>query len=177
LASVDVSDASQVFAWAERLKRQGHVPDLLITNAALINSPAPLWNVPTAEISAIIATNVLGTMYVLQAFLPAMIEQGRGVIVAISSGWGRTTDPDFAPYCCSKFAVEGLMQSVAQELPANLAVVSLSPGIVKTEMLIRCWGERAMDYEEPEVWAKRAAPFILDLSPEQNGATLTVPPP
>lgn len=176
-ARVDVSQASQVFDWAQRLERASHVPDILITNAALINAPAPLWQVSTSEIEAIISTNVLGTAYVLQAFLPAMIARGSGLIVTVSSGWGRTTDPDVAPYCCSKFAVEGLTLSLAQELPPNLAAVSLSPGIVRTDMLIRCWGERAMQYEEPAAWARRAAPFILEIRPELNGAQLTVPPP
>jgi NAD(P)-dependent dehydrogenase (short-subunit alcohol dehydrogenase family) len=173
---VDVSDRDQVFRWAERLVKRGYVPDILICNAALINRPAPLWQVPATEVHAIIATNVLGTAYTLQAFLPAMIERGSGLIITLSSGWGRATDPEMAPYCCSKFAVEGLTQALAQELPANLAAVTLSPGIVRTDMLLRCWGERALDYELPEVWAKRAAAFILGLSADRNGSQLTVAP-
>jgi NAD(P)-dependent dehydrogenase (short-subunit alcohol dehydrogenase family) len=52
----------------------------------------------------------------LQALLPPMIAKGSGMIVTLSSGWGRVTDPGFSPYCASKFAVEGLALSLAQEL-------------------------------------------------------------
>jgi NAD(P)-dependent dehydrogenase (short-subunit alcohol dehydrogenase family) len=177
VSAVDVSNPDQVFDWAKRLIRQGHVPDILITNAGLINDPAPLWGVPSDDVQALIATNVLGTAYVLQAFLPAMIERCSGMIITLSSGWGRSADANFAPYCASKYAVEGLTSSLARELPANLAVVTLSPGIVRTDMLFRCWGDKALEYELPPAWAKRAAPFILGLSADQNGQQFTVPAP
>ena len=177
VSPVDVRDRAAVERWAGALLSKGHVPDVLITNAALINEPAPLWKVSPAEVESIIATNVMGTSHVLQAFLPAMVERGRGLVITISSGWGRATDPEFAPYCASKYAVEGLTMSLAQELPSGMAAISLSPGVVRTDMLVRCWGNRALDYELPEQWAKRAAPFILELGPDANGSQLTVPPP
>lgn len=174
---VDVSDRGQVACWVEQLVGAGFVPDIVITNAGLINEPAPLWKIPPAEVQALMDTNVLGTAYVLQAFLPLMIVRGRGMIVSLSSGWGRYADVDFAPYCASKFAVEGLISSLSKELPGGLAAVTLSPGIVRTDMLFRCWGEQALDYELPDAWAKRAAPFILGLDARHNGQSLTVPTP
>jgi len=109
------------------------------------------------------------------AFLPAMIQRGRGLVVAISSGWGRTTDANVAPYCASKWAVEGLTLSLAKELPDNLGAITLDPGVVNTRMLQRCWPLRANEYPTADAWVTRAGPFILSLSALDNGKQLTVP--
>lgn len=175
--AVDVTDYAQVRTWADKLIGDDFVPDLLITNAGLINEPAPLWTVNPDEVKAILATNVLGTSNVFTAFLPTMIAHRKGILVALSSGWGRHADADFAPYCASKFAVEGLTLSLAKELPEGLAAVTLSPGVVQTEMLFRCWGEKARNYELPEAMVARAAPYLAGLTIEQNGQQLTVPAP
>jgi NAD(P)-dependent dehydrogenase (short-subunit alcohol dehydrogenase family) len=82
-----------------------------------------------------------------------------------------------APYCASKFAVEGLTSALAKELPSGLAAVTLSPGIVSTDMLRKCWPGRSEEYELPDSWARRAAPFILRVSVADNGSQLTVPAP
>lgn len=55
-----------------------------------------------------------------------MIARGSGVIVNFPSGWGRSTSPEVARYCCTKWGVEGL----TQELPSGLAAVTLNPGIL-----------------------------------------------
>lgn len=174
-APVDVAQPEQVRGWAEQVLRQSGPPDLLINNASLINQPAPLWQVPPAEFSQVLAVNVEGVVHVLQAFLPAMLPAGHGVIVNISSGWGRRAEAGLAPYCASKFAVEGLTQSLAQELPKGIAAVSLDPGGgINTEMLQACLGSDAARYQSPEAWARKAAPFMLALTAADNGKALTV---
>ncbi|MFO0997071.1 MAG: SDR family NAD(P)-dependent oxidoreductase [Alphaproteobacteria bacterium] len=175
--AVDLTKSGEVFAWAKAVTARGHVPDLLVCNAGAINSPLPLWKLPSAEVEQVVATNVLGVAYTLQAFLPAMIERGRGIAVALSSGWGRHVDPDVAPYCASKFAVEGLTLALATELPKGLAAVTLNPGIIATEMLEKCWPGRAEGCETAAMWAARASDFILGISIDQNGAQLSVPSP
>jgi NAD(P)-dependent dehydrogenase (short-subunit alcohol dehydrogenase family) len=171
--SLDVCDDAQVRAWAEQVCRDG-APDLLVNNAAMMNHPAPLWTVPAEEFSGIIDVNIKGVVNVLRHFLPAMIEKGRGVIVNISSGWGRSASAEVAPYCATKWAIEGLTQALAEELPHGLAAVPLNPGIVNTDMLHICWAEAANDYPDAVQWAKRAVPFLLRLGPKDNGRSLTV---
>jgi NAD(P)-dependent dehydrogenase (short-subunit alcohol dehydrogenase family) len=173
-AVVDVADDAAVAAWAHKLLRTHPAPDLLINNAALINANAPLWEVPVAEFDALIDVNIKGVANVLRHFLPAMIARGSGVVVNLSSGWGRSTAPDVAPYCASKWAIEGLTRALAQELPRGLAAVPLNPGVIDTDMLRSCFGESAGSYPSPEEWAKRAAPFLLKLGPRDNGQPLTV---
>jgi len=97
------------------------------------------------------------------------------VVVNFSSGWGRATAAEVAPYCATKWAIEGLTQAFAQELPPGMAAVPLNPGIIDTDMLRSCFGEDAGSYLSPEEWAEKAVPFLLKLGAKDNGKALTVP--
>ena len=171
--SVDVSQPVKVSIWAEHVMGTG-VPDILINAAGLMNDPAPLWEVPAEKLAQLISVNVTGVANVIRAFVPAMVEKKRGVIVNFSSSWGRSVSPNVAPYCASKWAIEGLTRALAEELPEGMAAVPLNPGIIDTAMLRQCWAEGAAAYPKPEAWAEKAAPFILDLDPKDNGKPLTV---
>jgi NAD(P)-dependent dehydrogenase (short-subunit alcohol dehydrogenase family) len=171
---VDVTDAAAVAGWAAEALAKYGPPELLINNAALMNTPVPLWEVPTDEFAAVIDVNVKGVFHVIRAFVPAMAARKRGVIVNLSSGWGRSTAPDVAPYCASKYAIEGLTLALAQELPKGMAAVPLNPGIIDTDMLRQAWADGASRYPKPDAWAKRAAPMLLALGAEENGRSLTV---
>lgn len=172
---VDVTSDEQVAAWARETMAALGPPDLLLNNAAIINHNAPLWRVPAKEFSDVIDVNIKGVTNVIRHFAPAMIERGSGVIVNFSSGWGRSTDAEVAPYCATKWAIEGLTQALAQELPPGLAAVALNPGIIDTDMLRSSFGGSASSYPSPQQWAKRAVPFLLKLGPRDNGKPLTVP--
>ena len=150
-------------------------PDLLLNVAAIINRNAPLWDVPAREFSDVIDINIKGVANVIRHFVPAMIRRGSGVIVNFSSGWGRSTDAEVAPYCATKWAIEGLTRAFAEEVPPGFAVVSLNPGIINTDMLRSCFGDRAASYPTAPEWAKVAAPFLLSLGPADHGRPLTVP--
>jgi NAD(P)-dependent dehydrogenase (short-subunit alcohol dehydrogenase family) len=169
---VDVAVETEVQQWADEMIKQHGAPDLLINNAAVINQNAPLWMIGGPEFSRVIDVNVTN---VIRHFVPAMIRRGRGVIVNFSSGWGRSVDAEVAPYCATKFAIEGLTRALALELPSDLAAVALNPGIIDTSMLQSCFGASASDYEAPAQWAQRAVPFILKLGRSDNGSSPTVP--
>ncbi len=173
-AAVDVTDAAAVSAWASTALASHGPPDVLVNNAALMNTPAPLWDVPPDEFSDVIDVNIKGIFHVIRAFVPAMVGRKRGVIVNLSSGWGRSTSPEVAPYCATKYAVEGLTGALAQELPPGMAAVALNPGVIDTDMLRQAWADGAAAYPKPDAWAKRAAPFILNIGPKDNGRPLTV---
>jgi NAD(P)-dependent dehydrogenase (short-subunit alcohol dehydrogenase family) len=173
--AVDIGDAPAVQTWAEAVLDQVGVPDFVINNAGLVNEPAPLWQVPVAEFEAVVTANILGTVNVLRNFTPAMIQRGSGIFVNYSSGWGRSTSPEFAPYCATKWAIEGLTQAFAQELPPGMAAVALNPGIIHTDMLETCYGEEAASFTPIAQWVKSALPFILNLKPQDNGRSLSIP--
>ncbi len=171
---VDVRSDAVVALWAKEILAEGPV-DLLINNAALINDNAPLWNVPAAEFDDLVDVNIKGTANMIRHFLSAMIERKSGVVVNLSSTWGRSTSPEVAPYCASKWAIEGLTRALADELPSGMAAVPLNPGIIDTDMLRSCFGDSASAYPTARQWAKRAVPFLLQLGPQDNGQPLTVP--
>jgi NAD(P)-dependent dehydrogenase (short-subunit alcohol dehydrogenase family) len=171
---VDVASDAAVKAWADQVIARHGPPDFLLNNAALINRNAPLWEVSAQEFSAVIDVNLKGVANVIRHFVPAMVARGAGVIVNFSSGWGRSTNGEVAPYCATKWAIEGLTQALAQELPAGMAAVPLNPGIIDTEMLRSCFGDGAAHYPKAAPWAQRAVPFLLGLSAAHNGRPLTV---
>ncbi|MCU0792824.1 MAG: SDR family NAD(P)-dependent oxidoreductase [Opitutaceae bacterium] len=172
---VDVTESKKVELWADRMLTQHGAPDLLINNAGLLTPPAPLWRQNPADVARLFQVNLVGVVHVIQGFVPAMIERGSGVVVNLSSGWGRSVSGEFAPYCASKWGVEGLTRALAEELPAPLAAVPLSPGVIDTAMLRQCYADGAADYPKPEAWAKVAAPYLLQLGRKDNGLALTVP--
>lgn len=172
--SVDVTLDDQVKNWARRLLKACGPPDFLINNAAIINKNAPLWKVSAREFSDVIDANIKGVANVIRHFVPPMVERRSGIIVNFSSGWGRSTDAEVAPYCATKWAIEGLTQALAQELPDGMAAIPLNPGVIDTDMLRSCFGSSAGNYPGPHDWAQRAVPFILKLGPRDNGQALTV---
>jgi NAD(P)-dependent dehydrogenase (short-subunit alcohol dehydrogenase family) len=173
-SALDVADEGKVALWAEKVLAVHGAPDLLINNAALMNTPAPLWQVPAREFNQLIDVNIKGVANVIRHFVPAMVARKSGVIVNLSSGWGRSTSPEVAPYCASKYAMEGLTKALAQELPAGMAAVPLNPGVIDTDMLRQAWSDGAASYPKAEAWAKVAAPYILKLGPKDSGQSVSV---
>ena len=173
-AVLDVGDDYAVTTWAETLAGDFGTPDIVVNNAAIILPNAPLWTQAAEDFDRLMRINVSGTANVIRAFLPAMIDRRSGLVVNMSSGWGRSTAAEVASYCASKWAIEGLTRALAAELPEGLAAVALNPGIIDTEMLRSAFGDEAKRYPRPDSWARRAAPFILGLGRADNGQPLTV---
>ena len=171
---VDVSLDSKVALWAAKVLEAGSPPDILINNAGLMNRLAPLWEQDDREFTKVVDVNLRGVANVIRHFVPAMVAAKKGVIVNLSSGWGRSVSPEVAPYCATKFAIEGLTKALAAELPAGMAAVPLNPGVIDTDMLRQAWADGAAAYPKAEAWAKIAAPFILGLGPQHNGQSLSV---
>ena len=170
----DVADHVKVGIWAAKVLGFGEAPDLLINNAAIMNRPAPLWQVPPEEAKRLIDINVTGTINVIREFVPPMVAARKGVIINLSSGWGRSVAPEVAPYCASKWAIEGLTKALAEELPEGMAAIPLNPGVIDTDMLRIAWADGASAHRKADAWAKVAAPYILKLGPAENGQSVTV---
>ena len=88
------------------------------------------------EVKAQYETNVYGLMRTTQAVLPIMRKQKSGTIVNISSGAGRFGLPGGSAYVSTKFAVEGLSESMSYELePFGIKVVIVEPGVIRTNFM------------------------------------------
>lgn len=173
--SCDVALEEAVAAFSGQVIGRFGAPQLVLNNAAIINANAPLWRLDSAEFSRVVDVNLKGVAAVMRHFLPAMLDERGGVIVNFSSGWGRSTSPEVAPYCATKWAVEGLSQAVAQETDGRVAIVALNPGIIDTDMLRSTFGDGAAGYPDARRWARRAVPFLARLGLKDNGRSLTAP--
>lgn len=173
--AVDVADDLSASEFCETALSTAGTPDLVINNAAIINQPAPLWEITADEFDQLTSININGVANIIRHAMPSMLTEEKGVIVNLSSGWGRSTSPEVAPYCASKWAIEGLTKALAEELPPGMAAVALNPGIISTDMLHTCMGDEAESYPSPESWATTAAPFLTALTTADNGESLTAP--
>lgn len=169
LTQLDVADAGSVASWAADIAAQGTIPEIIVNNAGVINTNARLWEVSAGEFQKVVDVNICGTANIIRSFTPLLIEQKRGTIVNFSSEWGRSTSAEVAPYCASKWAIEGLSQALAQELPRGMCCVALSPGIIDTDMLRSCFGDLAAGYPGPGEWAAAAYKTICALKPADSG--------
>jgi NAD(P)-dependent dehydrogenase (short-subunit alcohol dehydrogenase family) len=174
-AICDVADDAQVAAFCAEATRLCGLPDLVLNNAAIINPNAPLWQISAADFSHVVDVNLKGPANLMRHLLPLMLKRGSGVVVNFSSGWGRCTAPEVAPYCATKYGIEGLSQATAQETAGKVAIIPLNPGIIDTDMLRSCFGDEAGGFPDAAAWARRAVPFLISLGPADNGRPLTVP--
>ncbi|MEM0970318.1 MAG: SDR family NAD(P)-dependent oxidoreductase [Verrucomicrobiota bacterium] len=176
MSSTDVADDEEVARFCEQVIESVGVPNLIVNNAGIINQNAPLWEISAEEFMELLEVNVLGTANIIRHFVPHLAEEGRSsVIVNFSSGWGRSASADVAPYCATKWAVEGMTEALAQELPPFIGAVALNPGIIHTEMLESCFGPGASSYPTAKNWARSAVPFLANLTPADSGKSLTAP--
>lgn len=129
-------------AVAAVLERSGRI-DALVNNAG-VQLRGYFEDLTDAEIRSVFETNVFGTMAVTRAVLPHLRARGRGRIVVVGSVGGRIASPAMSAYCASKFALEGLCESLAIEGKlVGVDVVVIEPGIVKTDIWSRNRNEAA----------------------------------
>jgi NAD(P)-dependent dehydrogenase (short-subunit alcohol dehydrogenase family) len=174
-ACVDVTNDQHVCQWGDGILQRGIVPDLLINNAGYIPPLAPLWTVPAEHLNRTIDVNVKGVAAMIRTWVPAMVARQHGIIITISAKWGRKGAANAAPFCASKWAIEGLTQALALELPDNMAAVTVAPGAVHTHALEVVHGaDKASTYPSPDEWAIKAAPALLEIQPAQNGQAISL---
>jgi NAD(P)-dependent dehydrogenase (short-subunit alcohol dehydrogenase family) len=132
LAQLDVCDDSSVKeAVAQILQKSGRI-DVLVNNAGY-GLRGAIEEVSLDEWKRQFETNFYGVIRVTQAVLPQMRAQRSGAIVNISSVLGRMAIPFSGPYTASKFALEGLTETLRYELaPWNIKVVLIEPGFIAT---------------------------------------------
>ena len=129
---LDVTDEKSVNDAIKTIKSDAGRIDVLVNNAGY-GLTGSLEDLSMGEIKAQYETNVFGLIRVTQAVLSTMREQKSGIIVNISSIGGKMAMPLSSPYIGTKFAVEGLSESIAYDLaPFGIKVVIIEPGAIKT---------------------------------------------
>ena len=134
IEQLDVIDNNSVTNAIQAIVSKADRIDVLVNNAGYALTGA-FEDLAIEEIKAQYETNFFGLIRTTQAVLPIMRKQKSGTIVNISSGAGRFGYPTGSAYVSTKFAVEGLSESMAYELePLGIKVILVEPGVIKTNI-------------------------------------------
>jgi 3-oxoacyl-[acyl-carrier protein] reductase len=131
----DVTNLRQLEQASARVDSTFGRLDILVNNAGVGGFTAPLHELPPEDWDRILNTNLRGVYFSIRAFAPLMIRARRGHIINISSLAGKNALPKGAAYAASKWGLNGLSYSVAEELRGhNIRVSVICPGSVDTEL-------------------------------------------
>lgn len=135
---VDVSDYTRVLTAAEKVREEVGDVDILINNAGTCKVQ-PFTEVSAGEIRRSISVNLMSHFWTIKAFLPQMLHQGKGHIVAISSNLGIIGKSHFTEYSAAKFGVNGLMQALEAELhemkKRGIRMTTICPAAIDTGLV------------------------------------------
>jgi 3-oxoacyl-[acyl-carrier protein] reductase len=130
----DVTDLASVGALAKRIERDFQRLDILVNNAGIAGPAGPLHQLAPDDWDRIFNTNLRGVYYCILSLAPIMIKARNGHIINLSSLAGKNPLPNGAAYAASKWGLNGLTYSVAEEMRAyNIRVSVICPGSVHTE--------------------------------------------
>lgn len=115
ILQLDVADQDQISAVAKELLSRAGVPDYVVNSAGVVH-PGEFLNLDMARFKWMMDINYFGTVYIIRALLPAMIQRGSGHIVNISSSAGFVGVYGYTAYCASKFAVRGFTDALRSEV-------------------------------------------------------------
>ncbi|MBV9147023.1 MAG: SDR family NAD(P)-dependent oxidoreductase [Acidobacteria bacterium] len=131
----DVSSQSDVEALAQRLSARKDRLKIVVNNAGVGGFSSPLHQTDPETWDRILNTNLRGVYLMIRSFAPALIANGGGDIINISSLAGKNALPNGAAYSASKWGLNGLSYSAAEELRGhNVRVTVICPGSVNTEL-------------------------------------------
>ncbi|MFF4474655.1 oxidoreductase [Streptomyces sp. NPDC001599] len=166
---LDVTDPASVAAAVERAEQEFGRIDVLVNNAGY-GYLAAVEEGEDAAVRALYDTNVHGVVAVLKAVLPGMRERRSGRIVNISSFGGLAAFPATGHYHATKFALEGLSESLAAEVaPLGIAVTIVEPGGLRTQWAGTSMRQSPMRLEDYEQTAGRRRAATLAVSGRQPG--------
>lgn len=138
--TLDVTDYAAIPDAVARAEREAGPIDVLVNNAGY-GHEGVLEESSMDDLQRQFAANVFGPVAMMKAVLPGMRERRRGHIVNVTSMGGFITMPGISFYCGSKFALEGISESLGKEVAAfGIKVTALAPGQFRTE-----WAGRSMD--------------------------------
>ncbi len=144
VAAADVSDPDDVRAAVEAVTSRLGPIDVLVNNAGVRDKrvEAP-WLADPPDWWRVLEVNVRGVMLMTSAVLPGMLARGAGRVVDLGSGLGRRAEPRFSAYSVSKAAALRWLDNVATALgeESPVRVVSVSPGLVRTDMTDTMWDD------------------------------------
>jgi len=145
---MDVCDAQQVRDGVQRTESLLGPVDILVNSAGVLYYTL-MKNLHIEEWQKIVDVNIKGVLNCVGAVLGRMVERRQGHIVNISSDGGRKAFPGLAVYCGTKFFIEGMSQTMRQEVAEfGIKVTCIQPGDVRTELFEKTTDQEAKDKYE-----------------------------
>ena len=150
VVQLDVNDDASVKEAITKIVAENQRIDVLVNNAGY-GLLGALEDLSIEEIKAQFETNFFGVVRVTQQVLPVMRKQKSGTIVNVSSVGGRMSFPGLSAYHSTKFALEGLSESISYELePFGIRVVVIEPGVIRTNIMnSSILAKKALDPKSP----------------------------
>jgi 3-oxoacyl-[acyl-carrier protein] reductase len=175
VAECDVTDIRSVEVVAAQVTRDFRRLDVLVNNAGVRGFGGPLHQMPPDSWDQVLNTNLRGVYYCIRAFAPIMIAAKNGHIINISSLAGKNALPNGAAYAASKWGLNGLSYSVAEELRGhNIRVSVVCPGSVDTELSPHT-GKDPMKMLRPEDVAHVVA-MLVTQAPQSFASEILIRP-
>jgi NAD(P)-dependent dehydrogenase (short-subunit alcohol dehydrogenase family) len=150
VVQLDVNDDRSVKDAVDKIVAEKGRIDILVNNAGY-GLFSPIEDVTLDQVKEQFETNFFGVVRVTKEVLPIMRKQRKGTIVNVSSGAGRVGIPVLSAYVATKFALEGLSESISYELePFGIRVVIIEPGFIRTNIMnSRILAKKALDPKSP----------------------------
>lgn len=165
----DVGDEASLARAGERVLRELGTPRVVVPNAGILRR-GTVATMPLADFEAVLRVNLTGAFLTARAFLPAMLAEKRGRIVAVASISATLGTAEASAYNASKWGLVGFVKSLAEELRGTgLQALCVNPGAVDTEMLKKTPFPPAMT---PAEVAGLVTYLALDAPDAMNGAAV-----
>jgi NAD(P)-dependent dehydrogenase (short-subunit alcohol dehydrogenase family) len=170
----DISSRREVQRMVSQVISEWGKIDILINNAGVLGPSEPIATYPPEAWEEVVRININGTFLVTQAVVRTMIPRRAGTILSVTSSVGRKGRAAWGAYAVSKFGLEGMMQTLANEVaPFGLRVVTLNPGGTRTKMRAAAYPkEDPVRLQAPERVAKGLLYLAGSADPELHGKSL-----
>lgn len=166
VVALDVTEPVSIAAALQQATQRFGRIDVLLNNAGY-GLFGPLEGLSAAQLERQFATNVQGVISTMQQAIPLMRAQGEGLIINVSSIGGRMAFPFTAAYHATKFAVEGLSESVRFELkPHGIRVKVIEPGGIKTD-----FAKRSLEFVQHPAYQPQLSNYEALLADDTHWAT------
>ena len=171
---VDIASEPAVAEMVRTIEGKWGTIDILINNAGRLGPMSLIEAYPPSDWEELVRVNVLGTFLVTRFVLPLMRKQDLGRIIFMTSSLGRQGRSRWGGYVASKFAIEGLMKTLAEEtLGSGIRVMALNPEATRTSMRAAAYpGEDPLRLKEPSEVANVLRYLAREDDPSLHGRSI-----
>ena len=165
IAPLDLTETDAIARLAAAVGERWQALDVMVLNAAMLGSLAPVPAIDAKELAAVLTLNISAQVALIQAFDPLLRRADAGKVIALTSSVGRTPRAYWGAYGASKAALETLIAAYGDEVEAisRVRTAFIDPGATRTKMRARAYpGEDPASVKDPRVVAERIAALSVE---------------